>query len=190
MHKSPKITGDTIRKAAGNTSNYAKMKSIVDLIQRSEPEFLEWVNASTREEVSHFSDIPLHPQILNDFQSSLLRGKVLAYYIYHIAYVDNWQETSLLSEDVQKRAEAVYEAWLAGELPEQFYLPTKKRSSPAAKARRNFLARKKDRLKIAKRMEEVSEKMNTLSEAGLRPGDYKSIDRIPFVVESGVVETD
>jgi hypothetical protein len=184
------VTSEAIRKAISMVSNFSKMRDLINDLQETEPEFMEWVHSSTREDLNRLSDVPLHTQVMNEVQSTILRGKMLSFYIYHLSYVEAWTRSIYLNEDLQERAESIYDAWINGRLPEQYYPVTKKRNSPAAEARRNFLKVRKEQKRIARRIEEVSKKVQTLMDAGMDLDGARAATSIPFVVESGVIEAD
>ena len=184
-----RVSNEIINKAIAAINSIARMKSILDALQEAEPEFLNWVQSSTREELSRFSELPLHPGIIEQFQSSLMKSKVVAYYMHHLAYVDSWKTDSTMLSNQHDKALAIYDAWMEGELPEQFYQKSPKKGSAAYKAKQKFQKRKKERKALARQIDDITNKMATMEESGVELDAVLESPEIPYLLETGVIDT-
>ncbi len=184
-----RVDPDVINRATAAVNSMTRMKGILDALQEAEPDFLNWVQASTREELSRFSELPLHPGIIDTFQSTLMKSKVVAYYMHHLAYIDSWKMNSTMLPSEHEKALAIYELWTRGDLPEQYYPKKPKRGSIAYKAKQEFGKRKKERKALAKKIDEVSTKMNTMKQSDIDVDELMVSVEIPHLLETGVIDT-
>ena len=184
-----RVDSEIINKAISSINSVNKMKHILDNLQEAEPEFLNWVQSSTREDLSRFSDLPLHPGIIDTFQSALMKSKVGAYYMHHLAYIESWKKDSAMLSNEYDKAYAIYDMWVNGELPEQYYQKSPKKGSISYKAKQKFLKKKKERKALAQKIDEASTKINTMKEADIDIDDIMENTEIPYLLETGVIDT-
>ncbi len=185
----PKVDSDVIRRALGATNSYTKMKSLVDLMTETEPDFISWVQNSTRDEMQKISEAPIHPSIMESFQSSLMKSKITSFYIYHLSYLNYWKDQSMMEDSLYERANSVYENWLSGELPSKFYPTGPKKGSAAHKARQAFLRNEKIKKAHTKKADAVSKKIKTMETVGIDEATVDELSVIPYIVETGIIET-
>lgn len=184
-----RVNEGIIQEATASLSNFAKSKKIIESIDESEPEFMRWARTATREDTQKLLDMmALNPHAAETVQNMMMKARVSSFFIYHAANMREWEVNHNLTPELVTDAEKVYNEWITGRLPKQFYSSSPKKRTPEFKAKKAFMREEKRKKKFLKSIKEHEDRMNTLKTAGITEDEVNKLAEVPYLLQYGVID--
>jgi len=184
-----RVTEGIIREATASLGNFAKSRKIVESIDESEPEFMRWARTATREDTQKLLDMmALNPHAAETVQNLMMRARVSSFFLYHMANTREWEVNHSLTPELVTDAEKVYDQWITGQLPRQFYPSSPKKGTPEFKAKKAFMREEKRKKKFLKSIKEHENRMNTLKTVGISEDEVDKLAEVPYLLQYGVID--
>lgn len=158
-------------------------------LAQTNPELASWISDSTASSTRTLVNMMyLHPGGEPVVRQMITKARMETFLVTYVALMRSWMSKNILSPEITVDVGKAYEEWLAGNLAEAFYPQVQDKTSPSFKARKNFLAKKKERHKTSKAALAVSEQIRALVDAGMSHNDVVGFQSVPFLIAKGKLE--